>query len=199
MKTCSRCDLAKEISQFTKNKATKDGLSSWCKECKRISDKRYIHLPGGGISKDIEIIEKELFSENPRIRAEGKPGARKRGRKPQKSLSPEELKEYFRLAEHKSRYIKRLKKYNLTPEQHDELLAAQDHKCAICQTEINHNDHIDHCHKGLFVRGILCPPCNKGLGMFRDNQDSLINAVSYLRGGAPKTPAFLKEVQRFIY
>lgn len=41
MKTCTKCGLTKCRGSFAKNAARKDGLQSWCRECKSISDKRY--------------------------------------------------------------------------------------------------------------------------------------------------------------
>lgn len=39
---------------------------------------------------------------------------------------------------------------------------------------------IDHCHDSGYVRGVLCQPCNIGLGGFRDRVDLLLGAVGYL-------------------
>jgi len=39
IKICPKCELGKEYSDFTKNKNTKDGLSSWCRICTRSSNK----------------------------------------------------------------------------------------------------------------------------------------------------------------
>src|SRR5712664_3928933 len=46
-------------------------------------------------------------------------------------------------------------------------------------------DHDHACHKDKRMctkcfRGHLCPQCNTGLGMFRDNADLLRNAADYL-------------------
>lgn len=60
----------------------------------------------------------------------------------------------------------------------DAMLAEQGGLCAICRT--NPATHIDHCHDSGSVRGILCPPCNKGLGHFEDNEERLMAAVAYL-------------------
>ena len=35
MKRCSNCRIQKELDQFTKNRAQKDGLHNECKECKK--------------------------------------------------------------------------------------------------------------------------------------------------------------------
>lgn len=40
-KTCSKCGMEKECSNFYKHPKTKDGLNSWCKECSHISSRNY--------------------------------------------------------------------------------------------------------------------------------------------------------------
>jgi hypothetical protein len=50
--------------------------------------------------------------------------------------------------------------------------------CFICRQEKPVD--IDHCHKTGLTRGLLCRSCNVGLGFFRDNVESLRNAVVYL-------------------
>ena len=39
MKRCPKCETEKETTEFYKNKRTKDGLKSWCKEC-HLNDSR---------------------------------------------------------------------------------------------------------------------------------------------------------------
>lgn len=197
MKSCSRCKEVKSLSDFTKNKSSKDGLSNWCKSCKKLSDKRYIHLPGGGRSPEAEEITAKLFESNPRKIKEEKPGAKKRGRQPSKVLSPEELKEYFKVNDKRRNYLKRLRRYGLTEEQHIEQLRMQDYTCAICDCAIDKSDPIDHCHESLLVRGILCRDCNLGLGFFKDNQQALINAIKYL--GWPKNIKYGKETEDLYF
>lgn len=41
MKKCSKCNIEKDYSSFNKRKASKDGLSYMCKECKSKFDKEY--------------------------------------------------------------------------------------------------------------------------------------------------------------
>ena len=33
MKTCTKCNIQKNIDEFGKNKNTNDGLNCWCKKC----------------------------------------------------------------------------------------------------------------------------------------------------------------------
>jgi hypothetical protein len=69
-------------------------------------------------------------------------------------------------------------RYNLSYEEYEKMLEDQDGKCAICGNE--EQLHVDHCHDTERVRGLLCMPCNIGLGMFRDNKDNLIKASEYV-------------------
>lgn len=77
------------------------------------------------------------------------------------------------------------KKYGLTLDQFDELLASQHGACAICLREqVGMRLHIDHDHSTGKIRGLLCSNCNTGLGMFGDSVDGLIAAIQYLEEAA---------------
>ena len=51
--------------------------------------------------------------------------------------------------------------------------------CAICG-EKTEDIVVDHCHDKNVYRGLLCQLCNRGLGNFKDNTDSLERAIEYL-------------------
>jgi hypothetical protein len=68
------------------------------------------------------------------------------------------------------------------PQKHAALVTAQDNKCAICNTSVSGNLHIDHCHNSNKIRGLLCGSCNRGLGLFKDNSAVLASAIKYLEG-----------------
>lgn len=69
-------------------------------------------------------------------------------------------------------------KYGLTYEEYEDMLKKQEGRCLICN-EIS-SLHVDHCHRTNKVRGLLCISCNGGLGMFKDNKQSLAKAIEYL-------------------
>lgn len=56
---------------------------------------------------------------------------------------------------------------------------------------------VDHCHKGNFVRGMLCNHCNRGLGHFRDDPDLLEFARIYLLANSNKQED-IKEYDEYI-
>jgi hypothetical protein len=84
-----------------------------------------------------------------------------------------------------------LKRYGVTFEQYDELLAQQGGGCAICGGTTPYGRgrfHVDHDHTccpgqyscGKCVRGLLCGRCNPGLGAFQDSPSLLLAAAAYL-------------------
>jgi hypothetical protein len=75
---------------------------------------------------------------------------------------------------------KRKWKYGLTQEAFDALMDAQGGTCAICGV-IMAPPCVDHCHSSGRVRGLLCSPCNLGIGQMRDDPSILIAAADYLR------------------
>ena len=72
------------------------------------------------------------------------------------------------------------KRYGITLEQFESILAAQGGVCAVCRQ----GDKVfclDHNHKTLKVRGILCLNCNlRVIGGARDQDYKLINAAEYV-------------------
>lgn len=74
------------------------------------------------------------------------------------------------------------RRYGLSAPAFVEMLAAQRWRCAICgilptppETLV-----IDHCHTSGAVRELLCQPCNRALGGFRDSVELLRAAADYL-------------------
>ena len=72
-------------------------------------------------------------------------------------------------------------RYGITDGQYDQVLLAQDGRCAICYAD-DKILHIDHCHITGQFRGLLCNLCNKSLGMIEDSIPRLNRAIDYLDG-----------------
>lgn len=79
-------------------------------------------------------------------------------------------------------------RYNLTPNQYNEIAKSQDYKCAICGIDVTENIRadkqialsVDHNHTTGAIRELLCMKCNYGLGYFKDNADILAKASAYI-------------------
>lgn len=155
MKSCTKCKISKELSDFSTSPSTKDGRHSWCKPCKR-------------------AWQEQRMLTNPRaqatyVRSLGL-AAKRRKENPEKWH-----------AQWWCQYLKRT--YGITPQQHAELLVKQKGVCAICQKE-NRKLYVDHEHESspCRVRGLLCIDCNTAMGKFSDSVAMLERVITYLKG-----------------
>lgn len=142
-KVCADCKVSKPREAFGPSKQSRDGLYSYCYECRRVQRKA------------------EYASWTPRQRE----------------------------MHHARTYRGR---YGVTLEFVRDLYQKQEGCCRICgiaglcpaadhkRTTRKHTLCIDHDHETGEVRGLLCAPCNQGLGHFRDSRSLLIKALAYL-------------------
>jgi hypothetical protein len=77
--------------------------------------------------------------------------------------------------------------YGIDQAKHDAMLSEQKGKCACCGVLLDCSTkdltpQVDHVHDETErVRGLLCGPCNRGLGQFKDSLERLEKAVQYLK------------------
>lgn len=83
----------------------------------------------------------------------------------------------YRASRYGLRY--RLKRYGITLAQYDAMVISQGGKCAICG-RASERLVVDHDHVTGMVRGLLCDPCNLGIGKLGDTVAALIAATAYL-------------------
>ena len=84
-----------------------------------------------------------------------------------------------------------LKKYSISLETFNIMYFEQNKQCAICKKDMKLPSKsrgqdldtvaVDHCHETGVVRKLLCNGCNKGLGLFLDNQTILQSALNYIQ------------------
>jgi hypothetical protein len=106
-----------------------------------------------------------------------------------KTCAKKRAREYAKIPksrDYKKRYADRyqLKKYGLSIEDVDRMIAAQNGACAVCREPLIYGTGgcaIDHDHDTNTVRGLLCRLCNVGIGHFRENETYLNAAISYLQ------------------
>lgn len=75
------------------------------------------------------------------------------------------------------------RKFGITIEEYDAMLAAQAGRCAICRRPaqmLSKRLAVDHDHDGGQIRGLLCGPCNVVLG-YLENPEWMANVDAYLK------------------
>lgn len=84
---------------------------------------------------------------------------------------------------HKKNYARYRRRflYGISEEEFVALKKSQKGRCAICDRRPK-KFHVDHNHRTGEVRGLLCPKCNLGLGLFDESPAHLLLAVAYLNG-----------------
>lgn len=163
MKQCRKCLITKEDNLFNKNVHDKDGLFSWCKECKKIWSREYIKRPRPAQYRK-EYIKKYRIENADKISKQ-----RAEHRK-----DPEVIKkelEYRRSKEFLARQKERIKQYRLDPSNQIKIVARyairnlvrrgmlEKQACAICNTLKTQAHHPDY-NKPLCVIW-LCAKCHK--------------------------------------
>ena len=187
MKYCPDCRQDLPLDNFTKNVRSRDGLAFYCRPCASAR---------GDVSR-----RKRLGPIKKRVRPKGVlvPSGHK--------WCPEcgevkSLAEFPTSKRSSSGYLSYCKpchivvcnrsrekqggnrnyhlrrRYGITAEHYDQMLAEQGGLCALCREAPA--EHVDHDHKTGRVRGLLCFNCNGALGQFRDRRDLILAAISYL-------------------
>lgn len=167
-KTCKRCQMTKDGSDFYKDKRASTGLTANCRTCTQAMNKERANSVSPPSEKTCTQCDEtkpiHLFTRN---------NHRRDGRE----SKCRECRYTVARAYQVERY------YGLTPTEFEALLAGQDGKCAICHRPPKTRAlSVDHCHDKGHVRGLLCWPCNRFLGHINDRTDILDNMISYLTG-----------------
>jgi hypothetical protein len=185
-KFCRDCGQDRPITEFAKNKASRDGLAFYCRAHSRLrhtaSRDRRLGPPANRVARGVEVPEGAKWCpdcgqvkpvvEFPRTKAATsgrhtycRPCHNARGRASVEKVGGS-----------RTYHLKR--RYGITAADADALLAAQGGVCAVCKEAPA--DHVDHDHETGAVRALLCFNCNGGLGQFRDDPATLRAAADYV-------------------
>lgn len=126
-----------------------------------------------------EEIRKKCLLKNPNSKRESD----KKYQLKNKSKLKEKAQEYYK--KNSQKYIEKSLRsyYKLSIGQYDKMFKDQEERCAICnrhQENFSRRLFVDHDHKTGRIRGLLCGPCNSGIGMLGDNIEILQGAIDYL-------------------
>ncbi|KOV22118.1 endonuclease VII [Streptomyces sp. XY152] len=174
VKRCSRCRQSKPRAAFASDKAMKDGLQAYCRECSAAYCRQ----------------RQDACGRKPRPRAaapEGHEYCRRcektkphsewdRNRTASDGLS--KACKACRAIEGRARHLKR--HYGLAEAGRDAMVDSRMGLCVICPKAPA--IHVDHCHKTGKVRGVLCFNCNSAIGKLGDDPDAVRRAAAYLEG-----------------
>ena len=175
-KKCPDCGKEKPVTEFSRNAARPDGLQFYCKACFSIRSARNYRdrrlRRGLKVRAKVDVPEGHKYC----------PGCQQvvahdgwhRSRRKADGLASH--CKACRRARQRRDHLKRT--FGLTPEALDALIRSQGGVCAICRD--GKPEHIDHDHDSGRIRGVLCGPCNMGLGLFKDDTSRLDSAIRYL-------------------
>jgi hypothetical protein len=68
----------------------------------------------------------------------------------------------------------------LTWDEFENMVIDQLGLCLICRACVGNDLVPDHNHNTGFLRGLICPQCNRALGLFRDSFHTMLQAALYL-------------------
>jgi hypothetical protein len=154
-KICARCRNSKPIFEFHLNSSSRDGHQHWCRECSSVH-----HSLQRNSNLDTERLKEAHW------------------RREWRRKNPEKAQEYDRQRrlENKDKFLERehrrnlKRRFGMTVEQYEELLAFQNGVCGICGSQPNGKKlAVDHCHETNKIRGLLCGRCNPAVGYVKNN------------------------------
>lgn len=185
-KYCRDCGVERPISEFTKNRNSRDGYAFYCREHARrrhqVSRDRRTGGPRRRYPRELKVPEGHKWcpdcGEIKPFSAFGRNAASKTGRasycKPCHNARGRKSKDL--VGGERTYHLRR--RYGITAQEADAMLEAQGGLCAIC--EVAPAAHVDHDHVTGAVRALLCFNCNGGLGQFKDDPEALHAAAYYV-------------------
>jgi hypothetical protein len=174
VKRCSRCRESKPRADFASNRAMRDGLQAYCRECAAAYHQQRQLAKGRRVRPKVATPEGHKFC---RACGEVRPHAEWHCR----STSPDGLDSCCKKCKAERQRADHLKRqYGITEAERDAMIESQKGLCVICLSAPA--AHVDHCHKTGRVRGVLCFNCNSAIGKLGDDPEVVRRAAAYLEG-----------------
>lgn len=156
---CPMCGVFKPLDAFAPSLVRRG--NGRCRDCERQRSARYQHENREAVRE----TARRWYRANKKKHAERT--ARVYRRNPEASFD---------------RHLRR--KYGITLNDYNAILAAQGGGCALCgkkQSTEKLRLAVDHDHETGNVRGILCHHCNRAIGALGDSVDGIQRALDYLK------------------
>ncbi len=155
-KVCTKCGEAKPLTDFAKDRSTRDGYHQQCLMCKREARRIWRASHPMEQREQFRLWSQQNYSEH-----------LSRNRRWQEN---NRLK--MRASILKTRY-------NLTLDDYQRIYDEQAGRCKICGDTAPLV--VDHKHdQSRRIRSLLCVRCNSGIGFFRENIKIMMAAIAYL-------------------
>ena len=162
---CAKCGVTKPLSEFRKNQYE-------CKPCHSASVVEWQRN-----NKDKARAKFKRWYQNPINREKSLAGSRKRW----KNISPEQKRRKYDATNARLKVAL----YGITVSEINAMASKQNGLCALCGKPPTSGRWkklvVDHDHQSGKIRGLLCNPCNVGLGALGDTIGSIEKALVYLR------------------
>ena len=153
MKTCKKCLIAKPLKDFHLKRGKPQAQCKACRAEYMAAHYQANHTRERAVRKEWYENNKLAISEKGKI---------------QRKADPE-----------KYNFARRLVKYGITKEQYYTKLQEQNNTCGICIKPFTETPAIDHDHKTLIFRGLLCDPCNTGFGLLKEDIANFNSCIAY--------------------
>lgn len=183
-KRCTKCLETLSLANFSQAKKGKFGVASWCRNCCNVYRKSLFNLPASEKTcpkcgqlkqaKEFYLLRTAKDGLYPCCRLCLKEVRKLLYARPKGKIQRKEAARKFKLR----------RKFGITEEQFNLMVAEQNNRCAICGTSEpggNANKwHIDHDHQTNRVRKLLCAKCNMGIGHLNDDPAIIAQSFFYL-------------------
>lgn len=180
-KRCPDCKLDRPITDYGRNASLPDGLQFYCKDCCSRRGAEAYRRKRAKLGKTVR--ERPAVPEGHKY-CPGCATVRPHTEWHRNKRSRDGLASYCRIcrrSQGRADYLRRT--FGLTEAERTAMAGSQGGRCAICGGA--DPKHIDHDHVTGRVRGLLCGPCNMGLGLFKDDPNRLLSAIRYLADSGP--------------